>query len=85
MYFDYLQHLFQILQRLPEASRSLKNTMEDEWQFSKEICPHTKGLEAQAGRRFWLVSLRFLNVFPQMRHVTLSCVSLIFFQITAKF
>ena len=53
VYFDYLQHLFQMLQRLPEASRSLKNTMEEEWQFAKEICPHTKGLEAQAGRRFW--------------------------------
>ena len=53
VYFDYLQHLFQMLQRLPEASRSLKNTMEDEWQFTKEICPHTKGLEAQASRRFW--------------------------------
>ncbi|XP_065056880.1 mitogen-activated protein kinase kinase kinase 4-like [Rhopilema esculentum] len=61
VYFDYLQHLFQILQRLPEASRSLKNTMEDEWQFSKEICPHTKGLEAQAGRRFCVLATGLLD------------------------
>ena len=58
VYFDYLQHLFQMLQRLPEASRSLKNTTEDEWQFTKQICPHTKGLEAQASTKFWCVYRR---------------------------
>ena len=53
LYFSYLQSLFHMLQRLPQASRSLKNTMEEEWVFAKEICPHIKGGESQAGLRFW--------------------------------
>jgi len=61
VYFDYLQHLFQMLQRLPEASRSLQNTMADEWLFTKQICPHTKGLEAEASRRFCLLATGLLD------------------------
>ena len=43
------------LQSLPQASRGLKNALEKEWEFSKEICPHVRGGEAEAGRRFWSV------------------------------
>lgn len=40
------------LQNLPDASHSLKNTLEEEWAFTKIICPHVIGGEAEAGKRF---------------------------------
>ena len=42
-----------MLQRLPQASVSLKNIMEEEWGFAKAVCPHVRGGEAQVGKRFW--------------------------------
>ena len=55
-YFEYLHSWILMLQRLPQASVSLKNILDDEWDFSKEICPHVRGGEAQAGKRFWWVT-----------------------------
>ena len=48
-----------MLQKLPQASMSLKNILEEEWDFTKEICPHVRGGEAQAGKRFWFVKFNF--------------------------
>ena len=36
---------------------SLKSFLEEEWSFSKEICPFITGGMAEAGKRFWLVEL----------------------------
>ncbi|KAJ8315743.1 hypothetical protein KUTeg_007893 [Tegillarca granosa] len=52
IYFTYLQNWLLMLQNLPEASRSLKNVLEMEWDFTKQICPHVTGGEAEAGKRF---------------------------------
>lgn len=56
IYFTYLQNWLLMLQNLPEASRSLKNVLEMEWDFTKQICPHVTGGEAEAGKRF-----RYIN------------------------
>ncbi|XP_078310747.1 uncharacterized protein LOC111102023 [Crassostrea virginica] len=52
VYFTYLQSWMLALQSLPEASLSLKNVLESEWLFTKQICPHVIRGEAEAGKRF---------------------------------
>lgn len=45
----------QMLQQLPQASHSLKNLLEEEWNFTKVITPYIRGGEAQSGKLFWSV------------------------------
>ncbi|XP_073483560.1 mitogen-activated protein kinase kinase kinase 4 isoform X2 [Aquarana catesbeiana] len=52
VYFDYMRSWIQMLQQLPQASHSLKNLLEEEWDFTKEITPYIRGGEAQAGKLF---------------------------------
>ncbi|XP_019405539.1 PREDICTED: mitogen-activated protein kinase kinase kinase 4 isoform X4 [Crocodylus porosus] len=52
VYFDYMRGWIQMLQQLPQASHSLKNLLEEEWNFTKEITPYIRGGEAQAGKLF---------------------------------
>ncbi|XP_034284408.1 mitogen-activated protein kinase kinase kinase 4 isoform X5 [Pantherophis guttatus] len=52
VYFDYMGSWIQMLQQLPQASHSLKNLLEEEWNFTKEITPYIRGGEAQAGQLF---------------------------------
>ncbi|XP_052808624.1 mitogen-activated protein kinase kinase kinase 4-like isoform X2 [Mya arenaria] len=61
MYFQYLQNWLYHLQNLPEASRSLKNPLEEEWNFTKKICPHIISGEAEAGKRFSTMAISLLN------------------------
>lgn len=44
-----------MLQQLPQASHSLKNLLEEEWNFTKVITPYIRGGEAQSGKLFWSV------------------------------
>lgn len=46
----------QMLQQLPQASHSLKNLLEEEWNFTKVITPYIRGGEAQSGKLFWSVT-----------------------------
>lgn len=48
-----------MLQQLPQASHSLKNLLEEEWNFTKEITPYIRGGEAQAGKLFWQVLFNY--------------------------
>uniref|UniRef100_A0A8C5PNR2 Mitogen-activated protein kinase kinase kinase 4 n=1 Tax=Leptobrachium leishanense TaxID=445787 RepID=A0A8C5PNR2_9ANUR len=52
VYFDYMRSWIEMLQHLPQASHSLKNLLEEEWNFTKEITPYIRGGEAQAGKLF---------------------------------
>ncbi|XP_063773595.1 mitogen-activated protein kinase kinase kinase 4 isoform X4 [Pseudophryne corroboree] len=52
VYFDYMRSWIHMLQQLPQASHSLKNLLEEEWNFTKEITPYIRGGEAQAGTLF---------------------------------
>ncbi|XP_066228859.1 mitogen-activated protein kinase kinase kinase 4 isoform X3 [Saccopteryx leptura] len=52
VYFDYMRSWIQMLQQLPQASHSLKNLLEEEWNFTKEITHYIRGGEAQAGTLF---------------------------------
>lgn len=56
VYFDYMHSWIQMLQQLPQASHSLKNLLEEEWNFTKVITPYIRGGEAQSGRLFWSVA-----------------------------
>lgn len=64
VYFDYMRSWIQMLQQLPQASHSLKNLLEEEWNFTKVITPYIRGGEAQSGKLFWLVSMytRFITL-----------------------
>ena len=53
VYFEYLHNFMHMLQRLPEASCGVKNILDDEWEFVREITPYIRGGEVQAGKRFW--------------------------------
>ena len=53
MYFDYIQAWMSGLQQLPEVSKRLKNFLEEEWNFTKQVCFHVRRGEANAGNRFW--------------------------------
>ncbi|XP_070567401.1 mitogen-activated protein kinase kinase kinase 4-like isoform X2 [Ptychodera flava] len=61
VYFDYLHSWIQMLQRLPQASLSLKNIIQEEWSFVKEMCPHIRDGEAQAGQRFCVMASGLLT------------------------
>uniref|UniRef100_A0A8C8M7R8 Mitogen-activated protein kinase kinase kinase 4 n=1 Tax=Oncorhynchus tshawytscha TaxID=74940 RepID=A0A8C8M7R8_ONCTS len=52
VYFDYMHSWIQMLQQLPQASHSLKNLLEEEWNFSKVITPYIRRGEAQSGKLF---------------------------------
>uniref|UniRef100_A0A8C8JW67 Mitogen-activated protein kinase kinase kinase 4 n=1 Tax=Oncorhynchus tshawytscha TaxID=74940 RepID=A0A8C8JW67_ONCTS len=52
VYFDYMHSWIQMLQQLPQASHSLKNLLEEEWDFTKVITPYIRGGEAQSGKLF---------------------------------
>ena len=56
VYFDQIQAWMCGLQQLPEMSKRLKNFLEEEWNFTKLVCPLVRGGEANAGNRFWLCS-----------------------------
>lgn len=47
-----------MLQQLPQASHSLKNLLEEEWNFTKVITPYIRGGEAQSGKLFWSVTCK---------------------------
>ncbi|XP_041352279.1 mitogen-activated protein kinase kinase kinase 4-like [Gigantopelta aegis] len=61
VYFSYLQNWMYMLQSLPEASRSLKNALEEEWLFTIQICPYVLGGEAEAGKRFSTLASSLLS------------------------
>ncbi|XP_028675968.1 mitogen-activated protein kinase kinase kinase 4 isoform X2 [Erpetoichthys calabaricus] len=52
VYFDYMRSWIQMLQHLPQASHSLKNVLEEEWNFTKVITPYVRGGESQSGKLF---------------------------------
>ncbi|XP_072247259.1 mitogen-activated protein kinase kinase kinase 4 isoform X1 [Leuresthes tenuis] len=52
VYFEYMHSWIKMLQQLPQASHSLKNLLEEEWQFTKVITPYIRGGEAQSGELF---------------------------------
>ncbi|XP_074644570.1 mitogen-activated protein kinase kinase kinase 4-like isoform X2 [Tubulanus polymorphus] len=61
VYFSYIQRWMSMVQNLPEASRRLKNALEDEWAFTKKICPYVRGGEAEAGKRFCFMATDLLQ------------------------
>ena len=52
-YFKYIQSWMTGLMGSPEMSKRLKNVLEEEWNFTKFVCPHVRGGEANAGNWFW--------------------------------
>uniref|UniRef100_A0A8C6XV06 Mitogen-activated protein kinase kinase kinase 4 n=1 Tax=Naja naja TaxID=35670 RepID=A0A8C6XV06_NAJNA len=52
VYVNYMRSWIEMLQQLPQASHSLKNLLEEEWNFTKEITPYIRGGEAEAGKLF---------------------------------
>eukprot|EP00111_Clytia_hemisphaerica_P003243 TCONS_00009253-protein len=61
VYFEYLQTSFHLMQKSKQASFSLKNIAEEEWDFAKEICPYISGAEARAGFKFCCLSSDLLK------------------------
>uniref|UniRef100_A0ABM0MLC7 Mitogen-activated protein kinase kinase kinase 4-like n=1 Tax=Saccoglossus kowalevskii TaxID=10224 RepID=A0ABM0MLC7_SACKO len=61
VYFEYLHSWIQMLQRMPQASLSLKDVIQEEWNFAKEVCQHITGGEAQAGQRFCVMASGLLT------------------------
>ncbi|KAL5010300.1 hypothetical protein ScPMuIL_012605 [Solemya velum] len=61
IYFSYLQNWMIMLQSLPEASRSLKDVLEEQWSFTKEICPHVIGGEPETCKQFSILASSLLN------------------------
>lgn len=81
VYFDYMHSWIQMLQQLPQASHSLKNLLEEEWNFTKVITPYIRGGEAQSGKLFWSVGLMLMHDFcgcsllqPHSKDIILPCI-----------
>ena len=53
MYFKHIQSWMMGLMESPEMSKRLKNVLEEECNFTKLVCPHVWGGEANAGNWFW--------------------------------
>lgn len=51
-YFCYVEYGMDVLEK-ETTPNSLKSYLEEEWTFSKEICPFITGGMAEAGKRFW--------------------------------
>lgn len=52
VYLGYVELMMAGLQNLPEMPKRLKNVLEDEWRFTKHVCPYIRGGESNAGNRF---------------------------------
>ena len=52
VYFGYVEYGLVTLKK-ETTPHSLKVFLEEEWAFSKEICPFITGGMAEAGKRFW--------------------------------
>ncbi|XP_005109668.1 mitogen-activated protein kinase kinase kinase 4 isoform X2 [Aplysia californica] len=61
VYFNYLQSWIYMLQSLPEASLGMKSALEEEWTFTKSICPFVMGGEAEAGKKFSALASSLLS------------------------
>uniref|UniRef100_A0A3Q2L0E8 Mitogen-activated protein kinase kinase kinase 4 n=1 Tax=Equus caballus TaxID=9796 RepID=A0A3Q2L0E8_HORSE len=68
VYFDYMRSWIQMLQQLPQASHSLKNLLEEEWNFTKEITHYIRGGEAQAGKLFWRSVIEISRALKELFH-----------------
>ncbi|KAG2467321.1 M3K4 kinase, partial [Polypterus senegalus] len=68
VYFDYMRSWIQMLQHLPQASHSLKNVLEEEWNFTKVITPYVRGGEAQSGKLFWRSVIETSRSLKQLFH-----------------
>lgn len=55
VYFEYLKIWMESLQRFPEMSKKMKNFLEEEWSFTKKICPYINGGEAGAAKNFCIL------------------------------
>ncbi|XP_062510637.1 mitogen-activated protein kinase kinase kinase 4-like isoform X2 [Corticium candelabrum] len=62
VYFQYLLNYVNMLQCSTQASKGLKNLLEQEWQFVKELTPYIRGAEAEAGRRFCVMASGLLEM-----------------------
>ena len=69
VYFEYVQSWIRMLQHLPQASHGLKNLLEQEWDFSKQVVPFVRGGEARAGRLFWWESPNPIDLILICDHV----------------
>lgn len=54
-YFCYVEYGLCVLEK-ETTPNSLRSFLEEEWTFSKEICPFITGGMAEAGKRFWYCS-----------------------------
>ncbi|CAN0348728.1 unnamed protein product [Lampetra planeri] len=61
VYYEYIQSWISMLQHLPQASYGLKNLLEEEWGFSKQVVPLVRGGEAQAGTLFCDIARELLQ------------------------
>ncbi|XP_022781351.1 mitogen-activated protein kinase kinase kinase 4-like [Stylophora pistillata] len=61
VYFEYLHNVIHLVQRLPQASKGLKNILEEEWSFVKKHCRHIRGGEVEGGTRFCVMASGLLE------------------------
>ncbi|XP_078375482.1 mitogen-activated protein kinase kinase kinase 4-like isoform X2 [Oculina patagonica] len=61
VYFEYLHNVIHFVQRLPQASKGLKNILEEEWSFVKKHCRHVRGGEVEGGTRFCVMASGLLE------------------------
>ncbi|XP_020895625.1 mitogen-activated protein kinase kinase kinase 4 [Exaiptasia diaphana] len=61
VYFEYLHNMIHMLQRLPQASKGLKNRLEEEWVFVKHKYQHIRGGAVAGGTRFCVMAAGLLE------------------------
>ncbi|XP_031553108.1 mitogen-activated protein kinase kinase kinase 4-like isoform X3 [Actinia tenebrosa] len=61
VYFEYLHNVIHMLQRLPQASKGLKNLLEEEWVFVKHKYQHIRGGAVAGGTRFCVMAAGLLE------------------------
>jgi len=60
------------LQQLPEVSKRLKNFLEEEWNFTKQVCLHVTCGEVEADKRFWYLDSDLISDFFSSHHVLIT-------------
>ena len=62
-----------MVQRLPQASKGLKNILEEEWDFVKKRCRHVRGGEVEGGTRFWYIFYTAVCSINFLQQLAITC------------
>nr|XP_047128711.1 mitogen-activated protein kinase kinase kinase 4-like isoform X2 [Hydra vulgaris] len=73
LYFDYLQHWIKLVHKMEKTSENLKNILDEEWSFTKEICMFVHEGESIGAYKFCVMVSDILKSSSQYLKDSVGC------------